>query len=120
MFELSQLQQLIAVAEEGTLSAAAEKLHISQPALSRSMQKLEEHFDAPLFSRTKNRMTLNDTGVCAVQGARRVVEAAQSFDDSVHEKIRSLTRLVLASSAPAPLWQLMPEVSMDAPGMTLS
>lgn len=48
------------------------------------MQKLEEHFDAPLFSRTKNRMTLNDTGVCAVQGARRVVEAAQSFDDSVH------------------------------------
>ena len=120
MFELSQLQQLIAVAEEGTLSAAAEKLHISQPALSRSMQKLEEHFDAPLFSRTKNRMTLNDTGICAVQGARRVVEAAQSFDDSVHEKIRSLTRLVLASSAPAPLWQLMPEVSMDAPGMTLS
>ena len=93
MFELSQLQQLIAVAEEGTLSAAAEKLHISQPALSRSMQKLEEHFDAPLFSRTKNRMTLNDTGICAVQGARRVVEAAQSFDDSVHEKIRSLTRL---------------------------
>ena len=63
MFELSQLQQLIAVAEEGTLSAAAEKLHISQPALSRSMQKLEEHFDAPLFSRTKNRMTLNDTGI---------------------------------------------------------
>ena len=120
MFELQQLQQLITVAEAGTLSAAAEQLHISQPALSRSMQKLEDHFGAPLFARTKNRMTLNETGACAVQGARHVVEAAQAFDDAVHEKIRSLTRLVLGASAPGPLWQLMPAISQEAPGMTLS
>ena len=120
MFELQQLRQLICVAEEGTLSAAARKLHISQPALSRSMQKLEEHFSAPLFSRTKNRMTLNNTGICAVQAARRVVDATKAFEDSVHEKIRSLTRLVIGSSAPTPLWLLMPEVSMQSPSMTIS
>ena len=120
MFELQQLQQLIAVAEAGTLSAAAEKLHISQPALSRSMQKLEEHFEAPLFTRTKNRMTLNETGLCAVQYANHVIETATAFDNAVHEKIRSLTRIAVGASAPGPLWLLMPQVSREAPGMMLS
>ena len=41
MIELNQLVQLIAIANYGTLSRASEELHISQPALSRSMQKLE-------------------------------------------------------------------------------
>ena len=54
MFELHQLEQLITVAECGTLSAAAEELHLSQPALSRSMQKLEAELQVPLFTRHKN------------------------------------------------------------------
>ena len=39
MIELEQLRQLVAFAERGTLSGAAEKLHISQPSLSRTMHK---------------------------------------------------------------------------------
>ena len=42
MIELAQLRHLAAFHQSGTLSQAAEELHISQPALSRSMQKLEE------------------------------------------------------------------------------
>ena len=42
MMELYLLEQLIAFSRQGTLSGAAEKLHISQPALSQSMKKLEE------------------------------------------------------------------------------
>ena len=42
MIELEQLKQLIAFAKHGTLSKAAEKLYISQPALSRLIQKLEQ------------------------------------------------------------------------------
>ena len=37
MFELQQLRQLVAIEEAGSISAAGEKLHLSQPALSRSM-----------------------------------------------------------------------------------
>ena len=40
--ELYELRQLVAFAECGTLSNAAEALHLSQPALSRNMKKLEE------------------------------------------------------------------------------
>lgn len=42
MMELYLLEQLIAFSRQGTLSGAAEELHISQPALSQSMKKLEE------------------------------------------------------------------------------
>lgn len=58
MFELNQMEQLIMVAECGTLAGAAKKLHLSQPALSRSMQKLEEELQVPLFNRKKNKIQL--------------------------------------------------------------
>ena len=74
MLELYQLLQLLAIAECGTISKAAEQLHLSQPALSRSMQKLEEELQVTLFDRQKNKITLNKNGRLAVEQARRVVE----------------------------------------------
>ena len=53
MIELEQLKQLIAFAKYGTLSKAAEELYISQPALSRSIQKLEKTLEVELFDRKK-------------------------------------------------------------------
>lgn len=53
MLELEQLQYLIAFYEHKTLSKAAEELHISQPVLTRSMQKLEEELHVDLFLRKK-------------------------------------------------------------------
>ena len=55
MFELNQLEQLVTIAKYGTLSEAAQKLYISQPALSRSMQKFEKEVGFPLFGHKKNR-----------------------------------------------------------------
>ena len=49
MFTLEELEQFAAFAESGTLSQAAEKLHISQPTITRTMQHLEESFKVPLF-----------------------------------------------------------------------
>lgn len=51
--ELYQLRGLIAFAECGNLSKAAEAVHTSQSALSRSMKNLEDELGVPLFSRTK-------------------------------------------------------------------
>lgn len=54
MVETFLLEQLIAFAKYGTLSKAAEELHITQPALSRSMKKLENEFGVSLFDREKS------------------------------------------------------------------
>ena len=89
MLELYQLVQLLAIAECGTISKAAEQLHLSQPALSRSMQKLEEELQVTLFDRQKNKITLNKNGRLAVEQARRVVEQAQNLVDQVRAFDRS-------------------------------
>ena len=62
MLDLEELRQLAAFARWGTLSRAAEELHISQPTLSRTMQSLEEEFGVSLFVREKNKIELNETG----------------------------------------------------------
>ena len=67
MFELYQLEQLLAVSECGTLSQAAEQLHLSQSALSRSMQRLEAELQVTLFTRQKNWIELNECGRMAPQ-----------------------------------------------------
>jgi len=74
MIELLQLKQLVAFAEYGTLSKAAEMLHISQPTLTRTMQKLENEFDVLLFYRTKNKMELNENGKLAVIYANKILD----------------------------------------------
>ena len=53
MFELNQLEQLLAIEKYKTISKAAEHLNISQPALSRSIQRLEEELEVTLFERQK-------------------------------------------------------------------
>lgn len=53
MAELNQFYQLVAIADTGTLSKAAEIVHISQPALTRSIQKLEAEWNVTLFDRQK-------------------------------------------------------------------
>ena len=72
MVETSLLEQLVAFHDYKTLSAAAEHLLTSQPALSRSMRKLEEEFGVTLFERSKNRLLLNENGILAAEGARQV------------------------------------------------
>ena len=50
MFDLHQIEQFLAVVECGTVSKAAEKMNITQPALSRSLQNLEYELKTPLFT----------------------------------------------------------------------
>lgn len=79
MFELTQLEQLIAFSECETLSKTAEILLISQPALSRSMQKLESDIGVTLFDRTKNKISLNDNGHMAVEYAKQIISDSHNM-----------------------------------------
>ena len=54
MIELYELRQFVTFAETGTLSDAANALHLSQPALSRNMKKLEDELGVTLFLRRTN------------------------------------------------------------------
>lgn len=66
-------QYFAAVAHEGTVSAAAETLHITQPALSRQIKQLETKLGLQLFHRTGNRLTLTSEGRQFLTVAREVL-----------------------------------------------
>ncbi len=120
MFELNQLEQLLSFAEHGTLSAAAEELHLSQPALSRSMRRLEEELTVPLFTHAKNKIALNENGELAVPFARQIVHEAQEMTASLIAHERARHTIFVGSCAPAPLWTLLPDLSSLYPDMTIT
>ena len=108
MPEMNQIQQLVAIADTGTISKAAEQLHLSQPALTRSIQKLENEWGAALFDRKKNKVTLNQTGELAVQYARQVLRDVENMTIAVKRFERSLHTISIGSCAPGPIMALHP------------
>jgi DNA-binding transcriptional LysR family regulator len=120
MIDIQLLEQLLTFWECGTLSAAAERLHLAQSSLSRSMQKLEELLGVPLFDRQKNRITLNQTGMLAADYAKKVLDAEQDLVRQVHAFDRSLHTLTIGSCAPGPLMALLPNATGLFVDMTIS
>ena len=120
MFEIYQLEQLLAFAECGTLSGAAERLHLSQPALSRSMQRLEAELQVPLFDRQKNKIEFNENGRIAAACARQVMEKCRDMISRVRAFDRSRRTILIGSCAPVPLWEIPPVLSGLYPDRTIS
>jgi LysR family nitrogen assimilation transcriptional regulator len=72
-----QLRYFLQIAELGSVTRAAEVLHIAQPALSRQMRSLEEDLDATLLHRSERGITLTEAGECLRASA---VELLRHFD----------------------------------------
>ena len=75
--ELYQLSSFAAVAELGHLTRAAERLHVSQPALSAQIKALEDELSVALFERGAGGMSLTAAGRALLPEAERVIAAAQ-------------------------------------------
>jgi DNA-binding transcriptional LysR family regulator len=77
--ELYQLRSFVAVADVGHLTRAAEKLHVSQPAVSAQIKALEDELDLALFERTSSGMVLTSAGARLLTDAERVLAAAEAL-----------------------------------------
>jgi DNA-binding transcriptional LysR family regulator len=72
---LAQIRYFVAVAEEGNVGRAAERLHVAQPPVSRQIQALEAEIGTPLFVRTPRGMRLLPSGEAFLHRARRILNA---------------------------------------------
>lgn len=84
--EIRILKSFIVIAREGNMTRAAERLHISQPALSKQMKELEEELDKKLFRRSRASMNLTDEGMLLLQRAEDIV----SMVDKTVSEFKSL------------------------------
>lgn len=80
--DLKTLRYFLAIADEGSISAAAESLNLSQPNISRQMTLLEKELGAKLFERGSRRIVLTEEGMLL---RRRAVEILQLADTAVTE-----------------------------------
>jgi len=84
--DVRQFRYFITTAEEGHLGRAADRLHLSQPALSRQIQLMEECLGAPLFTRTPRGVVLTQVGDTLLKDARNV---KQLFDQAIERARRA-------------------------------
>jgi len=78
VYNLDQLRGFVAVAEEGNVGRAAERLHLTQPPLSRQIQKLERAIGVELFERTSRGVELTTGGRVFLDDARRILALVES------------------------------------------
>jgi DNA-binding transcriptional LysR family regulator len=83
--KLNQLRDVLAIAERGSLRAAARHLGLAQPALSRSIHELERELNAPLFERRARGMTLTPMGVAFVRRASVALKEVQRAREEVEQ-----------------------------------
>jgi DNA-binding transcriptional LysR family regulator len=83
--ELRQLATFVAVAEEGSFTRAADRLHVVQSAVSAGVRNLEKELGAMLFDRSTHSVKLTDAGRALLPEARATLAAAQAARDAVDE-----------------------------------
>lgn len=103
MINIDFLEYLIVYAESENLSKASRTLHISQSALSRAMQKVEDYVGVPIFTRTKNKLSLNETGKELIKNAYLVIEAERLMKERTITFHNKSTNISIGAVTPGPM-----------------
>ncbi|MBK4737105.1 LysR family transcriptional regulator [Noviherbaspirillum pedocola] len=81
--DFTQLRAFVTVANEGNLTRAAERLHLTQPAVTLQVKALQKNLGLQLFTRTASGMTLTADGVKLLPFAERVLASVSEFRQGV-------------------------------------
>jgi DNA-binding transcriptional LysR family regulator len=121
--ELRTLASFLAVAEEGSITKAAQRLHMSQPPLTVRLKALEDELGVPLFTRHGRGVELTTAGRVLVERARRVLVDVDGATEAVRAVGQGVTgRLALAITrtvAPTLLADLLRSLHAEAPDVSV-
>ncbi len=120
---LHQLRLLLAVTREGSISRAAQRLHLTQPTLSTQLRQLAEQVGLPLFERVGRRLHLTPAGEVVVASATRLEHELELLDDTLAElrgDIGGRLRLAVVSTAETFIPRLLGEFRRERPAVDVS
>jgi LysR family transcriptional regulator for metE and metH len=81
--ELRHLRLALAVEQEGSLTRAGERLHLTQSALSHQLREIESRLGVPLFLRVQRRLVLTDAGRRVVESSRELLPRVVELEDEL-------------------------------------
>jgi len=110
MFDLSRLRVLRAVADQGTLAAAAEVLHLTPSAVSQQMAKLEREARTRLIERHGRRARLTEEGHLLARHAERILGAVEEAEADLDERRGQVIGDVRVGAFPSAARGLLPRV----------
>lgn len=87
---LAQIRYFVAIAEEGHMGRAAQRLHVSQPPLSRQLKELEAELGTALFERNPRGMQLLPPGQRFLRHARLILAQVEAAKRDMHESASKL------------------------------
>lgn len=120
MIDYHILEQFVTFYQTGTLRETAEKMHISQPTLTRNMQKLESDFEVPLFHRTKNSISLNETGLLAAEDAKMLLKQTEHMLRNARDFDRKNRTIMLGACTPVYVPELIRRITVVHPTAAIS
>ncbi|ROR21421.1 DNA-binding transcriptional LysR family regulator [Comamonas sp. BIGb0124] len=112
-FDLADLRAFLAVADLGSFRAASETLHLSQSALSRRVDKLEDALGVALFTRTTRKVELTTVGRTFVHRARNILNEVDSSLLGIHDLAERLSGEVTLACVPSAVGHFLPSVFED-------
>lgn len=98
--DLKQLEYFIAIAEEGKITLAAQRLHIAQPPLSQQLKNLEDELGLTLFDRTSRRLQITDAGKMFLIRAKQIVDLSHTARKEMEDYARGYEGTVLLGITP--------------------
>lgn len=107
------LYYLIVFSEVGSLLKASEILNLSQPSLSKAMQKLEDELEIPIFTRTGNKISLNDNGLKILSYAKEILEINKRLKKTAADIKNGSCKLAIGYTAPGIMYKY-PHVFMNS------
>ncbi|MEM9493640.1 MAG: LysR family transcriptional regulator [Myxococcota bacterium] len=121
--ELHQIRYFLAVLETSNFTRAAERCHVSQPALTTAIKKLEQELGSPLFLRERRGVKLTSLGSMIVPRFRRIARESSSILETAesHQRLEQtpLRVGILETIGPARLSAFMADFRARAPGVEL-
>jgi DNA-binding transcriptional LysR family regulator len=106
---LDQLQYIIEIYNSGSISIAAQRLHVSQPSISQSLISLEKELNTKIFNRTRKGVHPTETGILIIEKSKDILDNVNELTNIAKSQNKIVQGSISISSVPSMCMALIPK-----------